>query len=329
MPVEHLASVNEPQTTVPVEKFGSPGTPGELHFVAQIPGETRSDYARLGDTSERRFAVSALLSKIPLPADRISASFTAEDGGSYLLKPATASEVRVATPWGKFSLKPNAAGELALIEFGCLATSVGQARQNLLRAVLPFLDHAAYMTRSPVVISSIRIDDQKNTCTTLFYTNPFRKQIPGSTDLLFNEMSPVYAMYREALNSNSEFHKFLCYYKILEGLLGPLRANAMKIIKGRGLAIRVPRTVVPDLAELPPAHRGHVGKPIKKFFDDVLTPRYRNAVAHFMTDEGGVLHAGRPEHLDEYAGVILLCELCVREVVSGHESLLKAIAEAT
>jgi hypothetical protein len=328
MAIEHLGSADETQLTVSVERFGPPGTPGELHFIAQVPGEDRSDHARLGDLSERHFDVFALLSKAPLPSDQISARFTAEDGGSYFVKPDTAAEVRVATSWGGFTAKPNSMGELALIQFGCMATTVGHARLNFLRAVLPFLDHPAYMTHAPVFISSMRVEDQKNTCTTLFYTNPFRKQTPGSADLIFNEMAPVYAMYREALNSNSDFHKFLCYYKILEGLLGPLRANAMKIVKESRLSVRAPRPAVPTVAELPPAQREHVGKAVKKVFDDVLTPRYRNAVAHFMTDEGGVLHAGQPEYLDQYAGIILLCELCVREVVTGHEALLKAIAQA-
>ena len=44
--------------------------------------------------------------------------------------------------------------------------------------------------------------------------------------LLFGEMKPVYAMYREGKNSNSCFYGFLCYYKIMEGLLGGMRANA-------------------------------------------------------------------------------------------------------
>jgi len=251
MAIKYIGSVSEPQITVPLSQFGPPGTPGELHFVAQIPGEARSDHARLNDPSERSFNVFAMLSKAPLPADRISAQFTAEDGGSYLVKPDTAAEVRVATPWGKFSLNSNSIGELALTEFGCMATSAGHARQIFLKAVLPFLDHAAYTTHAPIVISAMRLEDQKNSCITLLYTNPFRKQTPGSADLLFEELAPVYAMYREALNSNSEFYKFLCYYKILEGVLGPLRANAMKIVKAQALSIRAPRPTVPNYLELP------------------------------------------------------------------------------
>jgi hypothetical protein len=326
MAVEHLVSGVAGSFTVPLNKFGPPGTPGQLHFVAQLPGDTRSDADRLGDTSERRFEVFGLLSKSPLPADRIFADFTEKDGSSYLVVPATTAHVRVDTPWGPFSIKQNSEGELALIEFACSATGFGAARQNFLRAVLPFLDHAAYAIGAPVVIASLRIEDQTNNCITLLYTNPFRKQIVGSAEKLFNEMAPVYAMYREALNSHSEFYRFLCYYKILEGLLGPLRTNAMKLAKAQGRKIRAQRAVVPKVAELPPEQGMYVAQPIKKFFDDVLRPRYRNAVAHFMTDEGGVLHVGQPEHIDEYAGVLLLCELCAREVIASHEQLLRDMA---
>jgi hypothetical protein len=81
---------------------------------------------------------------------------------------------------------------------------------------------------------------------------------------------------------------------------------------------------VPAVPEIPVDQQAYVGKPIKKFFDDALTPRYRNAVAHFMTGEGSILHAGQAEHLDQYAAITLICELCVREVIAGHEALLRA-----
>jgi methylamine utilization protein MauJ len=51
---------------------------------------------------------------------------------------------------------------------------------------------------------------------------------------LFGEMKPVYAMYREAKNTDSDFYKFLCCYKIMEGLLGKMLANAFARAKTAG-----------------------------------------------------------------------------------------------
>jgi hypothetical protein len=127
------------------------------------------------------------------------------------------------------------------------------------------------------------------------------------------------------LNSSSNFYKFLCFYKILEALLGPLRAKAMQAAKKKEQKISLPRLTLPASGALHPNQAKYVGTPIKKFLDDVLTPQYRNAVAHFVTDEGGVLHMGQPEHIDEYARIIHACELCVREVIAAHEALLIAI----
>lgn len=211
------------------------------------------------------------------------------------------------------------------MEFECRARGIAEARQKFYAAVTAFIDHAAYATHSPVFIASLRIEDMKNSITTLVYTSPFRKQMLGSADLLFLEMAPIYALYREALNSQSDPYKFLCYYKILEGLLGSLRKNLVKEIKSRNLQIQLPRQLVPNAPDLPPEIACYVGKAVQRFFDKLLTPRFRNAVAHFNTAQGGVLHVSAPDQIDEYAKIILLCELCVRKVVSDHEALLRAV----
>jgi hypothetical protein len=200
MPIELIASSIGTTTTIPADRFGPPGTPGELHFVAQLPGDARTDDARINDQTEREFKVTGILSKVPLATDNISARLGVEDGNSYLEKPPSAAEMRVATAFGKFAVKANAGGEWSLIEFLCPANNCNHARLKFLYAALPFLDHASYTTNTPLILASMWVDDLKNSFTTLFYTNPFRKKFVGSADRLSLEMSPVYAMYREALN---------------------------------------------------------------------------------------------------------------------------------
>lgn len=120
-------------------------------------------------------------------------------------------------------------------------------------------------------------------------------------------------------------YEFLCYYKILEGLLGALRTKAMKRAKTLGLKPRLPKEVVPGSPELPPDQRPYVGTPLKHFFDTVLTPKYRNAVAHFITTDGDVLHMSEPGNMNAYGNIVFLSSLCARTVISTHEALLKAI----
>jgi hypothetical protein len=173
----------------------------------------------------------------------------------------------------------------------------------------------------------VRVEDTKNGITTIFYQNPFWKRLIPSADLLFSEMSPVYAMFREALNSHSYFYKFLCYYKILEGLLGPLRSEALRRAKALNLRVELQKQIVPEIPDLTPELNGYVGKSINRLFDNLLRPRYRDAVAHFVT-RGGVLHVGQPDYTDEYARIIVICERCARDVAVAHETILKSILRA-
>jgi hypothetical protein len=82
MAVQHIGSSKGPSLTVPIEKFGPSGVRGELHFLAQLPGDVRADASRLNDVSERQFKVFGLLSKTPIPSDNITASFAENDGSS-------------------------------------------------------------------------------------------------------------------------------------------------------------------------------------------------------------------------------------------------------
>lgn len=233
---------------------------------------------------------------------------------------------QVQCPGGIFEVKKNESGELSFIQFDCVAKSITEARHAFIRAALPFLDHLVYVANCPLFVVSLRIEDQKNHRTTLDYISPYRKAtLNPHIGELFIELGPVYAMYREAKNSSSDFYRFLCYYKILEGLLGSIRANAFKQAKQAGIEPQKPKDVVPNSSDLPASFRAYVGKSVKEFFDAVLTPEFRNAVAHFVTDEGGILNMSDPVHIDKYSKILLVCELCVRVVISSHESLLQSL----
>lgn len=170
-----LAKNAQMELQIPLEKFGPPGIRGELHFVAQMPTENRSDVERLNDNSERQFKVSARLSKLPPTAENISAGFTEKDGNSYLLMPDNAVLQKVATSFGAFIIKGNEVRELSLAEFECVATDKTDARLKFLNAILPYLDHIAFIINSPVFIKCVRVEDQKNYTVTIDYVSPYRK----------------------------------------------------------------------------------------------------------------------------------------------------------
>jgi hypothetical protein len=105
-----------------------------------------------------------------------------------------------------------------------------------------------------------------------------------------------------------------------------MRADVFKTAREQGIELTRDVQSVPDSTDIVDAiYRAYIGKSVKKFMDDVLTPRFRNAVSHFITDQGAVLDMSDPSQAEEYASVILVSELCVRVVIANHEALLNAL----
>lgn len=321
-----MPSTDTPSSSInmPIENLGAPGVKGALHVLDVMENEQRQDQARLHDQSERQFKVTGRLSKSPPTAENIQFGFGPEDGTSYLVLPDHAIFMRVRCKEGMFEIKKNSHGEQSLVEFECIATSTTNARKKFQSAALPFLDYLAYVANCPIVISTLRFEDTKNNHTTIEYISPYRKVSvnPGISDLLI-ELAPVYAMYREAKNSNSDFYKFLCHYKILEGLLGTLRANIFTRARDQGLTLQRQKETIPPSPDISMRFQTYVEKPIKTFFDVVMRPQFRNAVAHFVTDDGAILNMSDPDHIDNYTEILFISELCVRTMIESHEKLLK------
>lgn len=315
-----------PSIEIPVDRLGPPGVKGELHVLAIMANEQRRDEDRLQDQTERQFKVFGQLSKNPPATENIKGDFGADDGSSYLALPDHAVMSRVRCAEGMFEIKKNNLGEKSLVEFECVATNPAEARKKFQTAVLPFLDYLSYLANCSVVVAMLRVEDPKNDRISMEYVSPYRKTtVNPHIANLFLELAPVYAMYREAKNSYSDFYKFLCYYKILEGLLGTFRANVFSRARSAHIDLGRPKETVPTSPEIPSTYQAHIGKPVKAFFDGVLTPQFRNAVAHFITDDGAILNMSSPEHIDSYGEVLYVLELCVRTVIKSHETLLSKL----
>ena len=274
--------------------------------------------------------MSALLLKSPASVGDIKGDFNENDGSSYLAPPQGADTLRAETPHGFFEVLKNQSGDLSFLRFECRATSTADARDRFQIAALPFLDKLSFIANCPLVVGTTRIDDRQNQCTTLQYISPYRKAIVNPhRATIYAEMAPVYAMYREAKNSNSDFYKFLCYYKLLEGMFAHLRANTFKLAKERGITIDTVKDTVPDSEYIPEPFTQYAGKSVKGFFDSVMTPEFRNAVAHFVSDDGFVLNMSSPAHIDRFSNILFISELCARQTIDNQERLLAQLYGAT
>jgi hypothetical protein len=107
---------------IATEKLGPPGVKGELHVLAMMENETRSDNERLHDNTQRPFKIAARLAKAPQPTGNIKGDFGPNNGSSYLHIPPDYVMSRVRCPDGMFEIKKNEQGEQSLVEFECEAT---------------------------------------------------------------------------------------------------------------------------------------------------------------------------------------------------------------
>jgi len=322
---ELIGITTTPSTPIPVEAFGTPGVRSVLHVVPQFEDGRGTQGEVFRDASERQFVISARLSKGPsIPGD-IKGDFTEKDGESYLTAP-DAGLLKVDAELGSFEVRKNDVGELSFIQLHCTAPNENRARTRFINSVYPVLDHLSYVHNAALFVTMIRVVDAAHQSTHIECASPYRRQdIKQPIRVRFDEMKPVYSMYREAKNSDSDFYRFLCYYKIMEGLLGKMRAAAFTRARDAGTILTIGRDLVPDDRDLAPELKPYVGKSIKTFFDNLLTGKFRNAMAHFQTD-AGILHVSSSAELQAYADIAFASDLCVRVLIATHESILSQLS---
>lgn len=318
-----LGSSTVPSLEINLEELGPPGSRVTLHIFPQLEGDTLSDKQKLSDTRARTFRVSAKLSNSQTAIGRIAGDFKAEDGDSYLMITPPRDHYRIDTELGQFQIRKNAAGRLSYVEMDCIAGNFIEARSRFIQAAYPALDHFSYTMNVSLTVAMLRILDLTHNTIHIDCAVPYRVQIiPDSANRLFLEMKPVYSMYREAKNSESDFYRFLCFYKIMEGLLGKMRSRTFSRAKETGVNLKTERDIVPDNEQLSSELRQYAGKPMKPFFDNVLTSKFRNAMAHFVTEDGSVLQISSPAEIYIYSNLALITDLCARRLIANHERLL-------
>jgi len=318
-----MSTTQSPSATISVERLGPAGINGELIVVAHLENDPRTDAEKLHDSTARPFTVTARLGKTALVEESIKGDFSAEDGDSYITLPDEFVAGRVRWNGAMMEFKKNSKGQQSLVTFECTAQSVQEARKKFQDFALPFIDSNAYIANCPIFVQTIKVDDINNHIQSIEYISPYRKYTPNQHIIEFRaEIAPIYSMYREAKNSHSNFYKFLCYHKILDGLLGELRAKINMRARKAGIELQKERDVIPVDPEIPDIYQGHIGKTIKSFYDDVLTPQFRNAVAHFITKDGAILNLSDPKVVTKYSEVMYISEICVRTMIASHIRLL-------
>jgi hypothetical protein len=141
------------------------------------------------------------------------------------------------------------------------------------------------------------------------------------------EIAPLLALYREGKTNRSNIYRLLCYYKILEGVIGRLRPRLKKAAQEQGIDIPMKKEVVPEHPELRRFDASVIGRPIGELYDKDLQHEYRNAAAHFLLTDGEPLNPSDYAHASQFANIVLLAELCVHIVMDNYQSYLDTYYE--
>lgn len=315
--------------TAPLEFLGPAGKYVELHLLARVEGDTRNDDERRNDSSARKFKVSATLGKSHIFVDTQLPIVSQGNGDSFLTASTELPNLEIDAAGRKYMFSKNQHGEYSYVEFECDATHYKQAHHYFYHGLAQFLDALAYRGNCPLFIQALRIEDVANQIIVVPQVSPYRKREVALGDMKFySELRPIYAIYREARNSSSNFYKFLCFYKILEGLFSVVRPKLFK--RAKALKLRVDQEIkrIPDDPYLILEHKKYVQKSIRNFFESVLTPQFRHGVAHFMLHDGTAMDLSSPHHVENYTYIVYITELCVRIMIDDCENILSKLANA-
>lgn len=146
-----------------------------------------------------------------------------------------------------------------------------QAESVAYQALTPFLSSWSLTLDIPVLVETIQVTDLTTHTEMLRVCAPYVEMTPGAgVPLAFSEDFRHYAsVYREGMNTNSPFYRFLCFYKIVESIYVRRGENA-KQAKLRG---EQPRRYSEDVPLSRDAIKGLLGLlyPWRADWDDDLT----------------------------------------------------------
>jgi len=208
--------------TVVNEPFGEDpgGKPGKYKIVFTLakPG------VPLRESNDVNFDPNLMGdSYITLPRDNSSEGGATESDRSPSATPVFQQlMIRGSTPDGSFEFRghPNKFGRLGRIECEVAANSFRDAKQKTFRALASALSSWSAQLDIPIDVGRTHITEIATTTTQVDWTAPY-PHVPlalRSEAQLDNELRGYASLYREAMNSNSAVYRFLCFFKVIEGI---------------------------------------------------------------------------------------------------------------
>lgn len=301
-------------------KLAPAGIEGYLIIVPGEEGNPSSVGGRMADRSKREFEVKCSLGKTMGFREQLDCTIRPGDGTSYLSVPEGPAEPKISTASGDMYLSKNDKNEVATVRFTCTATSWEEAFEKFFAGINPYFDYISYYADIPIALERATCHDKKNDVVVMDYRTPYAAvTVRAHEGKVCRRLAPVYSLYREAKTTFSNYYRFLCYFKIMEGIFGQLRPELMQSARCQNIHIDKRREIVPQHPELQRFKKEYVGKPIQAIFNDELATQYRKTVAHFVVEDRAALVPSDYRPTVEFASITLLSELCAREVIANQE----------
>ena len=170
----------------------------------------------------------------------------------------------------------------------------------------------------------LKVLDARNQAQSIYLTGPDREVFVNlGVVQLFNELTPVYALYREFKNSSARTIGFFAVQCDGRNFLFKGKAR----LKAKEIGATLPsilKGIVPDDPYISAGLRQYVGRSIRGFYDNVLQKNYRDVVSHFLVQENVILKVSSAEDNNRFAEMAFVCDLCVRLMITNHEFFLRA-----
>ncbi len=313
------------------------GLGGQQQFQSSVPRDDNDPNAPInravpqGSSGEYRVVISLQRLGYAVYPER-SFDYGGENGNSHLaiappaythaaVPGANTLHLEADTSDGHFVYEvfPNEKGFAAQVVTRLAAASFKDAGQIAYRNLAPTLSHWATYFDVPVVLARIEMEELQYGTLNMSIVNPY-DEVPlvlEPGDALQQPLRVLESYYREAMNSNSPAYQFLCFCKILEGVLASrVRATRAAARAGQQLvrvdpeSERVPvieTDFVPWLERLFPVRTRPwdpmalasifiteaVGRTVEELFREGQRGKapgairaVRNEVAHAVTGEG-------------------------------------------
>lgn len=304
-------------TSINNEKLPPSGTLDFLTILTLFEKDKRDNEKRLKDYSNRKFEIIMILSKQYQIYGDIDFSDDLKSGNSFLKIDGKVNKLIFKDDFGNtISGFINTNFEISAFNGFVNANNNYEAFKIFNQIIIPVIDNISYHTNCPIIVSKLICKDIKNDTQTTSYIVPYQNEIMNPHyGKIYIELKPIFALYREAKNNTSPYYRFLCYYKILEGVFTKLRPEMRKRAKEK--EIKWYDEEVPDNSKIE-IHKECIGKNVKEVYDKIFRPKYRNLIAHFRLDNGDILNISEFHSNNTFNDLIILLEICVRVVLDNQ-----------